>query len=83
MPARKIDLGARMIETGSDLIAARHRLGWSQGLLADALRLTGRGAQLVREMERDRRPVSGPISVAVEALETGFRPEGFSDGEPA
>jgi len=67
-----------MIETPADLKAARQALGWSLSQMADALRLAPpKGAQRVREMEAGAREISGPISVAVEALLSGWRPEGF------
>lgn len=71
-----------MINTGADLSRARQRLGWSVYALARALRLTGdrlQSGKRVRDMEDGAKPISGPVSVAVEAFETGFRPEGFSD----
>lgn len=48
--------------------------------MGEALRLKGdrdyRG-QFVREMESGRRPVSGPVAVAVEGFLAGHRPEAF------
>lgn len=80
-----------MIRTGADLKAARQALGWSLVELAEALRLRGvehvrpdeerasNRATRVRKMETGNYPISGPVSVAVEAFLAGFRPEGFSD----
>jgi hypothetical protein len=69
-----------VIVTGQDLEAARKRLGWSVYQMGEALRLKGdrdyRG-QFVREMESGRRPVSGPVAVAVEGFLAGHRPEAF------
>lgn len=65
------------ITNGSDLKAARKRLGWSVYQLAAALRLDGSREQVgkrVREMEAGSRPVWGPIAVAVEAFLAGFTP---------
>lgn len=74
------------ITTPADLKAARHRLGWSLRQMARALRLASaetKGADRVREMEEDRRPLTGPVCVAVEAFLTGWRPEGWSDDDAA
>jgi hypothetical protein len=71
-----------MIENGRDLKRARQALGWSIYQMASALRLTGEREQAgrrVREMEDGTKPVTGPVQVAVEAFEAGFRPEGFSE----
>lgn len=38
-----------------------------------------KAAQRVREMEAGKRDISGPVSVAVEAFEEGFRPRDFRD----
>lgn len=69
------------ITTPDDLKTARHELGWSPRHLAQALRLAGmpeKAATRVREMEDGRRDISGPVTVAVEALVDGWRPEGWS-----
>ena len=69
------------IHTPADLKAARARLGWSLRTMARALRLAGtpeKAATRVREMEDGRRPISGPVGVAVEAFADGWRPEGWS-----
>lgn len=70
-----------MITTGDDLRHARERLGWSLSQLADALRMQGEAdaCTRLRKMEAGRRPITGPISVAVEAFSDGFRPEGFRE----
>lgn len=66
------------ITTAADLYAARQRLGWSLRQMARALRLAeAKGADRVREMEDDRRPLTGPVCVAVEAFLSGWRPEGW------
>lgn len=67
-----------MIRTGADLKAARHALGWSVAEMARALRLSdpdGNGADRLRAMERGEKPLSGPLTVAAEALAAGFTPE--------
>lgn len=70
------------ITTPDDLKAARQELGWSLRHLAQALRLAGtpeKAATRVREMEDERRDISGPVAVAVEAFLTGWRPQGWTD----
>lgn len=70
------------ITTPADLKSARARLGWSLRQMARALRLASaetKGADRVREMEDGRRDISGPVTVAVEAFLTGWRPEGWAD----
>ena len=62
--------------------AARLALGWSLRDMARALRLAQietKGPDRVRDMESGARPISGPVSVAVEAFLTGFRPDGWRD----
>jgi hypothetical protein len=69
--------------TGEELLKARAKLGELWGLgrhlgpneLAHALRLQKNGGARILEMERGIRPVSGPVSVAIEVmLATGYRP---------
>lgn len=70
-----------MIENGAHLKQAREAMGWSPRDLAMALRLASaekHGESRILEMEADRRPVSGPVAVAVEAFLRGFLPEGFT-----
>lgn len=70
------------IASPDELKSARHRLGWSLREMASALRLASaetKGADRVREMEDGRRPISGPVAVAVEAFAAGWRPQGFED----
>jgi transcriptional regulator with XRE-family HTH domain len=74
------------ITTPDDLKAARHRLGWSLRQMARALRLKdpdGKGADHLREMEENRRPITGPVTAAAEAYRDGWRPEGWSDDDAA
>jgi len=57
------------IDDGAALHTARKALGLSVNQLADRLRLSGaNGGDAVREMESGKRPISGPVSVAVEGL---------------
>ncbi len=65
-----------MIENGTDLKRARKELGWTVNNLVDALRLSpDNGSRAIRRMEAGAQPVTGPISVAVEAFLAGFIPE--------
>lgn len=71
-----------MITTPSDIKAARESLGWSLRQMARALRfaqIETKGPDRVRDMETGKRPISGPVTVAVEAFLTGWRPEGWTD----
>lgn len=55
--------------TGLDLKNARRALGLSVGELAERLRLAmPNGRTFVREMESGKKPVTGPIQVAVELM---------------
>lgn len=70
------------VTTPADLKAARHALGWSLRDMARALRLAQietKGPDRVRDMESGARPISGPVTVSVEAFLTGFRPSGWRD----
>jgi hypothetical protein len=58
----------------NEFYKARKRLGMSPTELGQALRLKGDAGGHVREIEDGARPVTGPISVAVEAMLTGWRP---------
>lgn len=69
--------------TPDDMRDARGRLGELWGLgrplkmseLGRALRLAGRDpGESVRDWERGHTPISGPVSVAIEAMLAGFRP---------
>ena len=62
-----------------DFRKARDELGMSASQLAKVLRM-GRGAdRTIRRYESGQSPVPGPVSVAVEALMTGFRPKEYND----
>jgi transcriptional regulator with XRE-family HTH domain len=62
-----------------DFRKARDELGMTASQLAKTLRM-GRGAdRTIRRYESGQSPVPGPVSVAVEALMTGFRPEEYDD----
>lgn len=63
--------------TPETLLSARRSLGLSRGGLAAALRMGENGRRQVRRWEEGDAPISGPASVAIEALLTGWRPAGF------
>lgn len=72
-----------MIRTGDHLRQAREAMGWSPDDLARALRFqANHGGSRILEMEAGKRPISGPASVAVEALLRGFLPVGFDPPSP-
>ena len=74
-----------MIQTGAHLKQAREAMGWSPADLARALRFSAadrHGESRVLEMEADKRPISGPVTVAVEAFLRGFLPVGFEAPQP-
>ncbi len=53
-------------------------MGWSPADLARALRFNeNHGASRILEMESGKRQITGPVTVAVEALLRGFLPDGF------
>lgn len=54
--------------------AARAKLQLTQTELAAMLRMGANGQRQVRRWEDGEVPVSGPASVAIEALLTGWRP---------
>lgn len=60
--------------TASELKAARKQLGMSISELAQMLRMGSGGARKVQRFEAGDEPVTGPVSVAVEALISGWRP---------
>lgn len=68
--------------TPADVYNARATLGWQEGLrrplscseLADLLRLKGNGGDTIRKWERGAPNITGPASLALEALLSGWRP---------
>jgi ribosome-binding protein aMBF1 (putative translation factor) len=67
-----------LITTGDHLRQAREAMGWSPADLARALRFNeNHGASRILEMESGKRQITGPVTVAVEALLRGFLPDGF------
>ncbi len=61
--------------TPDELKTAMKALGLSSRGLADALRLGANGDVAVRNWMRGKHPISGPVSVAIEAMLSGWRPE--------
>ena len=60
--------------SAEEIKEARLKLGLTQAGLAALLRMGRNGERLVRRWEDGVVPVSGPASVAIEALLTGWRP---------
>jgi transcriptional regulator with XRE-family HTH domain len=59
--------------TSEEFKAARKQLGMTVRQMADALRLSStNGYRMIRRIESGETEVSGPISVAVEAMLAGF-----------
>jgi len=54
--------------------SARKALGLTQSELGLALRLSPDEGRTVRNWESGRNPISGPASLALEALLSGWRP---------
>lgn len=55
--------------------AARLQLNMTLRELAEALRMGTDGRRAVRRWETGDRPISGPASVAIEAMLGGWRPQ--------
>jgi len=73
-----------LITTGDHLRQAREAMGWSPADLARALRFNEKhGASRILELEAGKRALTGPVTVAVEALLRGFLPDGFEPPTPA
>jgi DNA-binding XRE family transcriptional regulator len=61
---------------------ARNRMGYSVNEMADALRLSpANGGTTVRKMEAGKVNITGPISVAVDAMMKGYDPFDYEDDE--
>jgi len=60
--------------TPAEVRAARLALGMTQEQLAAALRMGGDGKRAVRRWEAGDREISGPATVAIQALLSGWRP---------
>ena len=75
-----------MTMTPAELHTARATLGQQWGLnrplklseLGRSLRLCGRDpGEAVHDWERGHNSISGPVSIAIEAMLSGFRPNGL------
>lgn len=62
-----------------DFKNARQELGMSASQLAKTLRMGKCADRTIRRYESGESPIPGPVSVAVEAMLTGFRPEEYED----
>lgn len=60
--------------TPDEVRDARHRLGMTLHQLAVALRMGTDGRRAVRRWEAGDRQISGPASIAIEAMIDGWRP---------
>ena len=68
--------------TPEKLKLARHSMGFSVNEMADALRLSpANGGTTVRKMEAGKVNITGPISVAVDAMMKGYDPFDYEDDE--
>jgi hypothetical protein len=69
--------------TPEKLKLARHYMGYSVNEMADALRLSpaNGGTTTVRKMEAGKINITGPISVAVDAMMKGYDPFDYEDDE--
>lgn len=59
---------------GAALRALRERLGLTERQFAAALDMGPMGARDLADMEAGRMTISGPISIAAQALGDGYRP---------
>lgn len=64
-----------MKPTKEEFRNARQELGMSASQLAKTLRMGRYAGRTIRRYESGESPIPGPVSVAVEAILTGFRPE--------
>ena len=67
--------------TPTEILAARKALGLSQTALAGALRLTN-GERTIRNWESGRVAITGPASLALEALVSGWESSASADPSP-
>lgn len=68
-----------MKPTKEDFRNARQELGVSASQLAKTLRMGKYADRTIRRYESGESPIPGPVSVAVEALLSGFRPEDIEE----
>jgi transcriptional regulator with XRE-family HTH domain len=68
--------------TPEKLKLARNHMGYSVNEMADALRLSpANGGTTIRKMEAGKINITGPISVAVDAMLKGYDPFDYEDDE--
>ena len=68
------------IRTGDDVRTARKALGLTVDGLTKALRMSSAtGGRTVRRWEKNEVPVTGPASLAIEAMLAGFIPTADAD----
>jgi transcriptional regulator with XRE-family HTH domain len=68
--------------TPEKLKLARNHMGFSVNEMAEALRLSpANGGTTVRKMEAGKINITGPISVAVDAMMKGYDPFDYEDDE--
>jgi transcriptional regulator with XRE-family HTH domain len=68
--------------TPEKLKLARNHMGFSVNEMADALRLSpANGGTTIRKMEAGKINITGPISVAVDAMMKGYDPFDYEDDE--
>jgi hypothetical protein len=68
--------------TPEKLKLARNYMGFSVNEMADALRLSpANGGTTIRKMEAGKINITGPISVAVDAMLKGYDPFDYEDDE--
>ena len=72
-----------MAAPAAELKVARQILGWDPLTMARAIRLAGTPDKLearILDMEAGKRDISGPVQVAMEAFLSGWRPNGWTEG---
>lgn len=65
--------------TPDEVRQARNSLGMTLHQLAEALRMGADGRRAVRRWEAGERQISGPASVAIQAMTEGWRPPHLRD----
>lgn len=65
--------------TKEDFRSARGGLGLTAKQMAKVLRMGKGSDRTIRRYESGESPIPGPVSVAVEAMVSGYMPEEFTD----
>lgn len=72
----------KRVRTGEDVAKARAVMGMTQEQLATALRIQGASRRnTVLRWENGKIALPGPVSVAIEALLTGWRPTNHKESK--